>query len=244
MSTPTIPRVTFDTYTLRARILPTLIVGLPAGLAALAWFPMSGSWWGPISSLLVGAGGVALLAQLGRDWGKRKQPRLYQSWGGEPTTRLLRHRDAPNSVLLQRRHAKLQLLLSGQTMPTREQELANPKGADDIYQAAAALLRERTRDKQQFPLIFEENCNYGFRRNLWGMKPLGILTATAGTTAALALIVLHYRSGNVAMSPTTPTVAVVNGLLLLAWLFWFTPSWVRIAADGYAERLLAASDTL
>src|SRR3989442_4065228 len=103
MSSPVIPKLTFDAYTLRARILPTLIVGLPIGLAALAWFPKSASWWGPISGLVVGAGGVALLAQVGRDWGKRKQPRLFESWGGEPTTRLLRHRDAPNAVLLQRR---------------------------------------------------------------------------------------------------------------------------------------------
>ncbi len=244
MSSPLIPKPSFDTYTLRARLLPTLIVGLPVGLAALAWFPKSETWWGPISGLVVGAGGVALLAQLGRDWGKRKQPRLFASWGGEPTTRLLRHRDAPNTVLLERRHRKLKALLPDQQIPTREQELADPQQADVVYQACAALLKEKTRDKQRFPLVFEENCNYGFRRNLWGMKPLGILTATAGSAAVIALVVLHYREGKVAMSAVTPTAMVVNGLLLLAWLFWFTPAWVKIAADAYAERLLAACDTL
>src|SRR5437660_3702182 len=244
MNSPPIPKPSFDTYTLRARILPTLIVGLPAGLAALAWFPKSDDWWGPISSLVMGAGAVALLAQLGRDWGKRKQPRLYQAWGGEPTTRMLRHRGASNAVLVQRRHKKLQELMPDQKIPTPEEELANPERADEIYEAATAFLREKTRDKERFPLVFEENCNYGFRRNLWGMKPLGIFTAVVGTAAVGALIVMHYRHTKVVMSSITPTATALNGLLLLAWLFWVTPAWVKIAADAYAERLLAASDTL
>ena len=129
-------------------------------------------------------------------------------------------------------------------MPTPEQELANPNGADEVYQAAVALLKERTRDKQRFSLIFEANCDYGFRRNLWGMKPLGIFTAVVGTAAVGALIVMHYRHTKVVMSSITPTATALNGLLLLAWLFWVTPAWVKIAADAYAERLLAASDTL
>jgi hypothetical protein len=146
--------------------------------------------------------------------------------------------------LLQRRHRKLQELLPDQKIPTPEEELANPQRADEIYQAAAAFLKEKTRDKQRFPLVFEENCNYGFRRNLWGMKPLGIFTAVAGMAAVAALIVMYYRHTRGAMSSITPTAAVLNGLLLLAWFFWVTPAWVRIAADAYAERLLAACDTI
>jgi hypothetical protein len=245
MSPPAIPKVPLDTYTLRARLLPTLVVGLPLGLAALAWFPRSQSWWGPVSGLVIGAGGLALLAQLGRDWGKRKQGKLYDLWGGAPTTRLLRYRDPLNNqVLLARRHARLQELLPDQKIPTPEEERADPQRADDVYEASTAFLKEKTRNTQQFPLIFEENCNYGFRRNLWGMKPLGIVTSAGGAIAVAALVVIHYRAPNLPMSSVTPTALVLNSLLLLVWLFWFTPAWVKIAADAYAERLLAASDTL
>jgi len=157
---------------------------------------------------------------------------------------MLRHRGVSNTVLVQQRHKKLQELLPDQKIPTAEEELANPERADEVYEAATAILREKTRDKKRFPLVFEENCNYGFRRNLWGMKPLGTFAAVVGTAAVAALIVMHYRYANVVMSSITPTAAVLNGLLLLAWLFWVTPAWVKIAADAYAERLLAASDTL
>ncbi len=245
MSAPTIPKLPLDAYTFRARVLPTLVVGLPVALAALVWFPQSQSWWGPISGLVVGAGGMALLAQLGRDLGKRKERSLFEQWGGSPTTRLLRHRDPLNNqVLLGRRHQRLRDLLPDQRIPTHQEEQADIKRADDIYEACSAFLKERTRNKQQFPLVFEENCNYGFRRNLWGMKPLGVVTSAVGTVAVVARIVEHYRGGHAAISSITPTALAVNSIVLALWVFWFTPAWVRIAAEAYAERLLGALETL
>jgi hypothetical protein len=32
--------------------------------------------------------------------------------------------------------------------------------------------------------------------------------------------------------------------MLLAWIVWFTPDWVRLAADAFAQQLLAACDAL
>jgi len=183
------------------------------------------------------------MAQMARDPGKKKEPALFQSWDGKPTTRLLRHRDAPNKVLLRRRHEKLQSLVPGIQIPTAEQEHANPRGADEIYDACTAFLLERTRKTDEFPLVFEENCNYGFRRNLWGMKPLGIATSVVGAVAVVAVLIFHRRAG-VSLSPTTFICAILNLLLLLGWVVWFTPDWVRIPAEAYAERLLASCEKL
>jgi hypothetical protein len=58
-------------------------------------------------NILVVGGGTALLAQIGRDLGKKKEPSLYEDWGGKTTTRLLRHREAKNKLTLARRHKKL-----------------------------------------------------------------------------------------------------------------------------------------
>jgi len=232
-----------DAYVRRARLQPAMLVALPLGLATLAWSPGGIVGWSLVWSLFVFCGGTTLMAQVGRDRGKKKEPTLFQSWGGKPTTRLLRHRDAQNKTLLSRRHQKLERLVKGVRMPSIDEERADPVGADDIYDACTAFLLEKTRKKDEFPLVFEENCNYGFRRNLWGLKPFGMATSMGGTVAIAFLLVLSYRSA-IAPSPMALVCALLNLLLLLGWIIWFTPAWVRIAADAYAERLLAACEKL
>jgi hypothetical protein len=185
-----------------------------------------------------------LLAQVGRDAGKRKESRLFASWDGKPTTRLLRHRDSLNRPLLARRHAKLGALL-GTTIPTAMEEAADLRAADEVYEACTAFLRDKTRDRQQFDLIFDENCSYGFRRNLWGMKPLGITVAFLALGAIVVLLLIDPPGARVGHRIGTVAVAgVMNLLLLLGWLFVFTPGWVRVPADAYAERLLEACERL
>lgn len=227
-----------DRYDRRARLAPALIVALPVGLAIVTWFPSG--FRGLATAVSIGAWcGVTLLAaNMGRDMGKQREPRLFARWGGKPTTRLLRHRDAPNHTLLERQHELLSALVPEPPGPSREEERADPARADEVYELWTAVLRERTRDTTKFPLLFAENCSYGFRRNLWGMKPLGITTALIGGAAGVAKVWLTGPSDSTA--PLAATCAGACTLLLLGWLFWFRDSWVRIPAEAYAERLLAA----
>ena len=44
--------------------------------------------------------------------------------------------------------------------------------------------------------------------------------------------------------PLTVSMEAVNVLLLLGWIFWFTPAWVMVVARKYAERLFEALDTM
>ena len=229
-----------DTYTRRVRLQPALLVALPLGIATLAWFPGGLIGWSTLWGLIVWSGGTALLSQVGRDWGKKKEPQLYRMWGGKPTTLLLRHRDARNREIVMRRHTKLKKLIPTLHIPSLKEEQAKPSVADDVYENCAAFLREKTRDKKKFNLIFEENCNYGFRRNLWGMKPIGILIATIGCAAVGVLFLVRGRS----IPPLAVACGLGNLLLLLGWAFLFTPKWVRIPAEAYAARLLEACEIL
>ena len=240
-----ISKVTFDKYTRHARIAPALIVVLPWALATFAWFPAELPGQGLLWSLLVGGGGTALLAQVSRDRGRRKQTELFEQWGGKPTTRLLRHRDAPNSVKLERYHNKLDSVISDVSLPSAEEERTAPEKADDVYDACVAYLMKRTRDrsKELGRLVFEENCNYGFRRNLWGMRPLGITASCTGMLAVGAHAYLSHLEGT-PLQLTTLIPLVVNTALFVGWIVWFTPDWVRDAADAYAERLLATCESL
>lgn len=232
-----------DQYTVRARLLPALIVALPPCIATLVWFPDGLHGWGAVWALIVWSGGTFLLAEIGRDAGKRKEPRLFQLWGGKPTTRLLRHEGAINRVLLTRRHAKLAALM-GIAVPTAAVEAADSDAADEVYEACVAFLRDNTRDRKQFDLIFKENCSYGFRRNLWGMKAVGSTLALLGL---VAVAVIPLVDSLARVGPRLEIIAVVGAVnlaLLFGWLFVITPAWVRIPAEAYAERLLEACERL
>lgn len=233
-----------DTYTRRARIYPFLVAALPLALATLVWFPDKLIGWSAFGSVFVWGGGTALIAQLARDWGRKKQPRLFETWDGKPTTRRLRHRDTDNKVILARRHKKLQELLPDVLIPTAEEELANKEIADEVYEAYGDFLRTKTRDREAFPLVFEENCNYGFRRNLWGMKPLGFTISLVGTVAVGILIVWNFLAEDASISPLEILIGLINLLLFLGWSFVFNPEWVRVPAEAYADQLIAACDKL
>jgi hypothetical protein len=233
-----------DRYTIRARLAPALLVALPIGLATFAWFPDGVRIWGAVWAFIAWSGGTALLAQIGRDAGRRKEPSLFEMWGGKPTTRMLRHRETQNASILERRHKKLKALIRNVKLPTTAEEAAEPAAADSVYESCAAFLRERTRDHNKFPLVFEENCSYGFRRNLLGLKPVGLALAVAGGIA-VATVPLAAPAARVGDRLAVVVISGgVNLLLTLGWLFIFTPSWVRVPADAYAERLLGAIESL
>jgi hypothetical protein len=59
----------------------------------------------------------------------------------------------------------------------------SPERADEMYQSATDWLLANTRDTQKFGLLFEENMNYGFRRNFWALKPLALCIDAAAIIA-------------------------------------------------------------
>ncbi len=245
----------FDQYTLKARLRPALLAALPLGVFLLIWTQDDSLATGGLAGIIGAGGGTALLAQIGRDRGSKKQSALWESWGGPPTTRLLRFQDSSNKVILTRWRAKLEQLL-GQGLPSAEEEARDPESADQHYEAAASFLREATRDSSKFPLVFAENVNYGFRRNLWGLKPYGLALAAVATAASWVLFILSTGLptaeswlDTVIMNPDRVTAtrlvgSVFNTTAVALWLFFITPGWVRIAAEAYAQRLLGALDRL
>lgn len=232
----------FDRYTMQARVLPALIVALPIALAIGA--VVGAPAWAAVLGITTWAGGTALLAQVARDGGKRKEAALFASWGGKPTVARLRHHGAANPITLSRWHAKLKKAMGNVKLPTAQQEAADPGGADTVYEACGTFLRGHTRNEKNFPLVFAENCNYGFRRNLWGMRPVGIVVVLTSLVIMVGLLAVDPSAHQ-----GTQLAAVVLGggidiLLLAGWLFVFTPNWVRVPAEAYAERLLEACETL
>ena len=231
--------IKFDTYSFRARILPVYLTLTPIVLLLAAVAP---------EGLKLSIGGAAalvfapisfLLSQVGADFGKRLEKSLWANWGGPPTTRFLRHGNSEfNEVTRGRVHAKLRQL--GLQVPTREEQEQDKCAADTHYQSCAEDLIRRTRDTRKHPLVFKGLTEYGFRRNLLGLKVFGVCLTVVGVAGSAWST---YTAWTTAYG--LPAVSLVAGLinagLLLAWLVWLTERAVKLSAERYARFILEAA---
>ncbi len=231
----------FDGYSRRARVAPAFITALPVTLLCVVLVPSLANW-NRLWLLAVAGGTLILIDQLVRDKGRAIQPALWHSWGGPPATQALRHNGSTNSILLARQHGKLASLL-GVPMPSRRQESRNPQKADEAYETAVRYLISRTRDTNIFRLVYLENCHYGFRRNMLGMRKIGLTVSvtvflgTAGAAIASFYALVVWKVGFV-------LVSVVSLFLSAFWWKAVNSRWVESAAKCYADRLLESLDVL
>jgi len=231
--------VKFDTYSFRARVLPVYLTLAPVVLFLAALVP---------EGLKLPVGGAAalvfapisyLLGQLGGDFGKRLEKSLWTKWGGPPTTRFLRHGNSEfNEVTRDRVHAKLRQL--GLHVPTREEQEHDQRAADTHYQSCTDDLIRRTRDVKKFPLVFKGLTEYGFRRNLLGLKVFGVFLTFVGV-AGSAWASYTAWNANTELPAVSLIATLMSAGLLLAWLVWVTERTVKLSADRYARFLLEAA---
>jgi hypothetical protein len=220
----------FDAYSLRARLQPGFLAVFPIVVTIyVLWDPPGLEKLWPI---FVAAGGTFFLANLVRSRGLTAEGRLIQQWDGLPTTRALRSRTVGNAVMRDRRRTQIHAV-TGLSLPSQDEELADPRAADQIYEAATRVLIIKVRQRSDvFPLVQEANINYGFRRNLYALKPLALgLVALA----MVGCIVIGVRQG---VTSNVIIAATVDVLALLAWILVITPDWVLQVGERYAERLL------
>jgi len=234
-----------DRYNREARLAPALLIALPAALALFAWFPALRMAGPALVALLGFCGGIVWLSHLARDRGKALETKLFKDWNGMPSTAMLRHRDDRLPAPLKARYkASLQKHLADLAFPSAEEEEKDPEAADAIYASAGAWLLSQTRDRTRFGLVFEENVNFGFRRNFWALKPEALLVGGVSLLISAAAIAVGYTRAGAA---PTAEAAVATGLVALYTLFVafrVNTAWVRLAADAFGRQMLAACDVL
>ena len=244
-----------DAYTFRARVQPAFMVILPLLIFLFALLPELPLFVSALVGILGAVGGTAVMAQVGRELGRRKEPDLWKSWDGPPTTRLLRHRRTSGDIELGSGLREQFERWIEHSLPTEREEKTYPEWADVQYEEAVRALRAATRDQTRFGLVFAENVNYGFRRNLWGMKPVGASIAVVLALSSWMLLVLTVWGRpwpdpwwGILTHPDTVavvrlTVSAVSTVAVAIWLLWVKPSWVKVMANAYALSLLEAVPT-
>lgn len=235
-----------DSYDVRARLFPGLLVLLPAILYFALLYGTKNPVVVGLSSVLVACGGPYLLSSFVRTWGQRAQERLFRSWGAQPSTILLRHRDATLPTLTKRRYHELAAARLGVAMPSVEEELKDPAHADLAYVAAADALRPQTNDRKAFPFVFKELVAYGFNRNAHGARWAGLgvavitVIATLAHAGAFVLDLPHWRTPAI---DDAHIIVMMSALAMaILWCAHFTGETVRIAGVSYAKRLWEALD--
>jgi hypothetical protein len=235
--------IQLDTYTIKARLCPVFLVILPVLITINLWAPKTSKFQFGFSSVIFSLAISFFGAQFGRHGGKLKEIKLWKSWDGPPTIRFLRYRDKQfNSIRKMRYHRIFQKLIPDINIPTMEQEMSDPLKADQVYEACIRFLIAKTRDIKKFSLVYKENTNYGFLRNLWGLKPLGIFLSL------LSLINCGYflwvEWSNKKILPETIILTLIVLCILALWITWVRPAIIKIAAEAYAERLLECCENI
>ncbi len=238
-------QILYDSYDRKARLAPALLAVVPLLAAALFSFDNAALVW-RLASLLVAVGTLWLLVDMSRGLGRAKQQQLFAKWGGTPSIQLLRHADRTiASPTKARYHACLRTKAKVQ-LPTQQEEAADPQSADAIYDSALQWLLQNTRDKKRFALLAAENATYGFRRNGYGMRWIGLVICVLASLWVVhkAFLVPNVSLLSLVLEPTAAAQLSLCMALALVWLFYFRERMVRDAAFTYAHELIRSCELI
>jgi hypothetical protein len=237
------------TYERKARLYPALLA-LIAPLAAF-WSISSRDLSAPSMVVIFGSqmGIFFLLASISRHLGSRVEMKNFERWGGQPTTQLLRHSDQTIDRVTKERYHRFLSAAMSRHFPNKDEEIRDPISADQTYGSAVLWLRDHTRDRHVFTILFHENIAYGFARNGQALKPAALSLALGATFVLLhvnGLLTtggLNFRS-TAGTSQSALAALAVSMSASAVWLLYFTESATKAAAFTYAKALLRACDTL
>ncbi|RWL01840.1 hypothetical protein [Mesorhizobium sp.] len=235
-----------DKYALKARLFPALLTLVPA--LALAFFAVSWTSIGPSQAFTAVAIAVLFFffSDLARRAGKRVEPKVFAAMGGIPSVTLLRHRDRTIDSKTKARYVDFLASKLGESAPTREQEIEEPGDADHFYERCGTWLREHTRDKVRFEVLFNELVTYGFRRNLYGLRWWGL--SLNAIVVAICLWLLYRPDASVSLAEAIESglfpVFVVAAIHAIGFGLWVTRGAVIDAAKQYARQLILSCEGL
>lgn len=232
----------FDTYSLKARVFPALIAGLPTLTLLFIIVPWDHLDLSHAIAAVMGAVLLFAFADMARHRGKKVQERL--GTGETPDQWHRNNPDLPEGS--KDRYREFVACRLSQSAPTAEDEQLRPQHANDFYRSANAWLREESRDHSTFSLLFSENVTYGFRRNLLGLKPTALFCNLV--VLLICTGILYFRPSYFASLPTIDekiimviTAVVLHSAYMMAAVH---ATVVREASRAYGRQLILSCETL
>lgn len=225
-----------DTYELKARLSPGFLAILPIAFSGatlgLEQYPAIAIGGG----LLTAAGATYLLSVIAAHFGRRDQERLWKRWGGRPTTQLLRYHDGAVNPTQRDIWRKALEAVTGVGLLSESAEAADPRTAQEAIEASSDQVRYLAQDRR-FTTLASENAQYGFERNLLGLRWVG-RGVSLGCLIGLLLVLI------VRPLPVS-SAAVAVGMLIdvtcfICWISIPSEQRTKAAAFRYGNQLLQA----
>jgi hypothetical protein len=223
-----------DSYEIRARIIPSIIVCLPIIVPFYLLFNNIGN---PISGVIFS--GMVLLGMsytvsfFVQYMGKKIQNQLWSSWGGAPSSRILRWSDKTfDDQYKAKLHKSIKEYLDIELMD-KDSEQQKPSDADLKFEIAFSQAKRIVYNTSSNDLLGKYNAEYGFHRNLMGSRIIWILSCLIGTILCGGLF---YKFGSIEYVSGT----IVNSFLLcfaLIWGWYILPLTIAQPAEHYAITL-------
>lgn len=218
-----------DAYTLRARIAPASLLGVPA-LVLLGALGLSPASLGLVTVGVTGAIAVVAAGQVA-ERGRKLQVALFARWDGSPTTRALSLLQNDDLDRVRFRRAAVEHA-TGAALPTVDDEREDSVKTRQAYDQAIAQVRAPLREDESNRILADANAEYGFRRNCLGIRREGIAVSVVGVLAGGALWISEAGA-----KPLTYLAAcVASALMCVFWWRVVTEPWVRTAALRYADQ--------
>ena len=234
-------RKQFDHYSIHARFMPAFFICLPLVLTTLAWCPEATTVLGSTITILISFGVMSFLSTIVSNMGNSLQSKLFNSWGGAPTTTIL----MPNNneldkytkeryfMWLNSRISKLNLAMSD-----------DDSDLQDKIKSAANFLREFTRDTKKYPAVYRDNVAYGVARNLVALRYAGLLISIMALFINLSVIFFPEYYGiynGQAVGNGSYPFGIISSLLsvlcVALYLFVLNERFIKQRAFRYARTL-------
>lgn len=220
-----------DSYEMKARIAPALLISLPVLVTLWSCYntefvSLSEIFKGIISIVIVYA-----LSIIVRALGKKIEPKLWESWGGAPSTQIVSWRndiigDELKGLYLQAVRDKLKL-----PVPDKEDEEADPVKAGDLLRQTFKGVQGIIRQKDKGGLWSVANADYGLSRNLLGSRFLWLLISVI--MSLVSGYYLYSQYSNAVLVGTALNLTMDIAAIYVGW--YILPAYSRAVAFRYAE---------
>lgn len=224
-----------DEYERRARFLPAVLSLLPLTPLVMS---VGLDAFGLIGALLAGTGIAAVLSvglsHMASACGNRLQRSIWPRWPHDsPTNLWLR----PSNTHLSQQQKKL-LYDSIKRLTALDIEAVR-EGKDNqqielVINDAVARLRNRLWGTKEASRLRIHNIDYGFTRNLTGLRPVWI------TLAALSFVVCWVAYFKSVGSLGLAVFSLAAGIIALILAYPILPKYTQETANRYAESFLSA----
>lgn len=229
--------MSFGTYNLRARLSMAIVLLAPILLELYILIPEIGTLASSVIILLTTYGISCILIIYSRSVVDKARKKCFPDL--LPAQKALLPSDTLiDDMTKQRYYSFLTLNLKSFKICESDKDMR-------VYSISAITwLIAQTRDATKFPLIAEENMNFGFACNMFGIKPIGIVLCIACLFFNASLI--YFTSTEmIDISQLRVIISIAIDILFLSvWIWIINKRLVTISGTRYAKALLSACDTL